>query len=79
MDSNLPLPYEVEEIEELSYLFVNRDGIKYHIYFNPIFLYYPQFPGTYSFNIEPENRTNETNYDQLRQFVSKKTPPYRLN
>lgn len=57
MDSNWPLPYDVEEIEELSYLFVNRDGIRYHVYFNPMFLYYPQFPNTYAFNIEPEDKT----------------------
>lgn len=56
MDSNSLLPYNVEEKEELSYLFVNRDGIKYHVYFTPIYLYYPQFPNTYAFNIEPEDR-----------------------
>ena len=26
-------PYEYEEIVELNYEFVNRDGIRYHLYF----------------------------------------------
>ena len=56
MASNSLPPYKIEEIENLSYLFINRDGIKYHVYFNPMFLYYPQFPETYAFNIEPEDR-----------------------
>ena len=35
MASPSQLPYEYEEIVELNYEFVNRDGIRYHLYFTP--------------------------------------------
>ena len=31
-----PLPYEVLKKDELNYEFVNRDGIKYHLFFMPV-------------------------------------------
>ena len=45
-------PYEYEEIVELNYEFVNRDGIRYHLYFTPMDVLYPDMVNTYSFNIE---------------------------
>ena len=56
MDSNLPLPYEFVRDDEGQYTFVNRDGIHYQMYFIPLSDLYPQFPNTYSFNIEPTER-----------------------
>ena len=46
-------PYEVTTIDELNYEFVNRDGIKYHLFFMPVFGLYPDLVNTYSFSIEP--------------------------
>ena len=54
MASNLRPPYEYQKIDELNYEFVNRDGVKYHLYFTPISGIYPDMPNTYSFNIERE-------------------------
>ena len=47
--------FEIVEIEEYSYSFISRDGIKYRVFFYPLFEYYPQFVNTYSFSIEPED------------------------
>ena len=54
MASPLRLPYEYQKIDELNYEFVNRDGIRYHLYFTPISSIYPDLLNTYSFNIERE-------------------------
>ena len=54
MDLRSPNPYEVVEEEPLDYVFISRDGIKYHAYFTPLTPVYPQLPNTYSFSIEPE-------------------------
>ena len=54
MASPLRPPYEYQKIDELNYEFVNRDGVKYHLYFTPISGIYPDMPNTYSFNIERE-------------------------
>ena len=48
------LPYEYRKIDELNYEFVNRDSIRYHLYFTPISSIYPDFVNTYSFSIERE-------------------------
>ncbi|MBQ9439575.1 MAG: hypothetical protein IJU35_03150 [Paludibacteraceae bacterium] len=45
-----PLPYEVLKKDELNYEFVNRDGIKYHLFFMPVFDLYPDLVNTYSFS-----------------------------
>ena len=39
-------PYEYEEIVELNYEFVNRDGIRYHLYFTPMDVLYPDMVNT---------------------------------
>ena len=49
-----PPPYEVVTVNELYYEFVNRDGIKYHLYFMPVYGMYPNLVNTYSFSIERE-------------------------
>lgn len=48
------LPYEYRKIDELNYVFVNRDGIRYHLYFTPISSIYPDLLNTFSFSIERE-------------------------
>ena len=48
------LPYEYRKIDELNYEFVNRDSIRYHLYFTPISSIYPDLVNTYSFSIERE-------------------------
>ena len=48
------LPYETKTIDDLNYEFVNRDGIKYHLFFMPVFGMYPDLVNTYSFSIERE-------------------------
>ena len=58
MASPSQLPYEYEEIVELNYEFVNRDGIRYHLYFTPMDVLYPDMVNTYSFNIEREGWFN---------------------
>ena len=40
--------------DELNYEFVNRDGIKYHLYFMTVSAMYPDLINTYSFSIERE-------------------------
>lgn len=57
MDSNLLNPFEINEVEKFDYTFVSRDGIKYRVFFSPLQDYYPELPNTYSFSIEPEDRT----------------------
>lgn len=57
MDSDSLLPYKYEAVDNLYYVFVNTDGIKYQVYFTPMYEYYPDLVGTYSFSIEPESRT----------------------
>lgn len=57
MDSDSPHPYKYEVVDSLYYVFVNDDGIKYQTYFTPMYDYYPDLVGTYSFCIEPEKRT----------------------
>ena len=47
-------PYEYRKVDELNYEFVNRDGIKYHLFFMPVFPLYPDLVNTYSFSIERE-------------------------
>ena len=47
-------PYEYWKIDELNYEFVNRDGVRYHLYFTPISNIYPDLLNTYSFSIERE-------------------------
>ena len=46
--------YEYRKIGELNYEFVNRDGVRYHLYFTPISSIYPDLVNTYSFSIERE-------------------------
>ena len=41
MASNSQNPYKVIEENPLDYSFVNRDGVKYHLYFTPISGIYP--------------------------------------
>lgn len=57
MDSDLLSPFEIDELEPYDYVFVNRDGIRYRTFFSPLSEYYPQFVDTYSFSIEPEDRS----------------------
>lgn len=57
MDSNLLNPFEISEVERFDYSFVSRDGIKYRVFFSPLQECYPELPNTYSFSIEPEDRT----------------------
>ena len=57
MDSNLLNPFEINEVEKFDYTFVSRDGINYRVFFSPLQDYYPELPNTYSFSIEPEDRT----------------------
>ena len=72
-------PYEYEEIVELNYEFVNRDGIRYHLYFTPMEVLYPDMVNTYSFNIEREGtaphsidrRIAATVIDILSRFFEK--------
>ena len=72
-------PYEYEEIVELNYEFVNRDGIRYHLYFTPMDVLYPDMVNTYSFNIEREGsaphsidrRIAATVIDILTRFFEK--------
>ena len=47
-------PYEYEEVFELNYEFISKDGIKYHLFFTPMDVLYPDMVNTYSFNIERE-------------------------
>ncbi len=76
MASPLLLPYDYEEIVALNYEFVNRDGVRYHLYFTPMNELYPDMINTYSFNIEREGtaphsidrRIAETVIYILRQF-----------
>ncbi len=60
MASHSPLPYEVKMTDELNYEFVNRDGVKYHLYFMPVYEVYPDLVNTYSFSIEREGTTPHT-------------------
>ena len=79
MVSNSQLRYNWIQ-EGLSYTFINKDGIKYRAYFVDISDYYPQFPNTYSFSIEPENpkahpvdnRISVTVAEILKQFFQKR-------
>jgi len=79
MDSHSPLPYELTEVENLNYTFVCKEGIVYHVYFNPIFNVYPKLVNTYSFSIEPEDnrphpidrRIAATVIEILRRFFLK--------
>ena len=34
-------PYEYEEVFELNYEFISKDGIKYHLFFTPMDVLYP--------------------------------------
>lgn len=54
MDSPSRPPYKFQTIDDLNYEFVNRDGIKYHLFFMPVFEVYPDLVNTYSFSIERE-------------------------
>lgn len=54
MDSPYRPPYNYKKIDDLNYEFVNRDGIKYHLFFMPVFDVYPDLVNTYSFSIERE-------------------------
>ena len=54
MDSLSRPPYSFKTIDNLNYEFVNRDGIKYHLFFMPVFDLYPDLVNTYSFSIERE-------------------------
>ena len=54
MDSPSRPPYNYKTIDDLNYEFVNRDGIKYHLFFMPVFDVYPDLVNTYSFSIERE-------------------------
>jgi hypothetical protein len=56
MESSLQSHFEIDEQSEMDYVFVNRDGIKYHATFYPVSDLYPQLTKTYSFSIEPEDR-----------------------
>jgi hypothetical protein len=72
-------PYDYEEVLALNYEFVNRDGIRYHLYFTPMDVLYPDMVNTYSFNIEREGtaphsidrRIAATVIDILRRFFEK--------
>ena len=55
MDLPSPLPYDIVRVKDLYYTFTNKDGIVYHLYFNPLSELYPQLPNTYSFSIEPQD------------------------
>lgn len=57
MASDSRLPYNYERRDDLYYVFTNADGIRYHVYFLPMFEMHPNLVGTYSLNIEPEDRT----------------------
>ena len=73
------LLYEYEEIVELNYEFVSRNGIRYHLYFTPMDVLYPDMVNTYSFNIEREGtaphsidrRIAATVIDILTRFFEK--------
>ncbi len=76
MVSPSQLPYEYRKIDELNYEFVNKHGIKYHLFFMPVFELYPDLLNTYSFSIEREGtnphpidlRIAATVVDVLRRF-----------
>jgi len=55
MDLHSLSPFDVSEENPLDYVFVSRDGIRYHAYFNPVWHLYPELVNTYSFSIEPED------------------------
>ena len=77
MDSRLPSPYKIEELEPLDYSFVNKDGIKYRAFFLP--MVYPDMDNTFSFSIEREGtaphgidrRIAATVISILRRFFEK--------
>ena len=50
-------PYEYEEVFELNYEFISKDGIKYHLFFTPMDVLYPDMVNTYAFSIEREGTT----------------------
>ena len=56
MESSSLNHFDIIEQEEMDYVFINRDGIRYHATFYPVSDFYPQHPNTYSFSIEPEDR-----------------------
>jgi len=76
MASHSLLPYEVRKTDELNYEFVNKHGIKYHLFFLPVYDLYPDLVNTYSFSIEREGtnphpldrRIAATVVDVLRRF-----------
>ena len=79
MDLHLLPPYEIRISDELNYEFVNRDGIKYHLYFMPVTAMYPNLVNTYSFSIEREGtqphafdrRIVSTVVNVIRRFFQK--------
>ena len=79
MALNSPPPYEIEITDELNYEFVNKDGVRYHLYFMPVYEIYPDLVNTYSFSIEREGtqphtldrRIAVTVVDVLRRFFEK--------
>ena len=56
MGSSSLSPFEILEEHPLDYVFVSRDGIKYHATFFPVSDLHPGLINTYSFSIEPEDR-----------------------
>ena len=49
--------FDIIEQKEMDYVFISRDGIKYHATFYPMSYIYPQLKNTFSFSIEPEDNT----------------------
>ncbi len=72
-------PYDYEEVLDLNYEFTSRDGVRYHLYFTPMDVLYPDMLNTYAFNIEREGTTPHsidsriaaTVIDILRRFFDK--------
>ena len=58
MASDSQSPYKISEEAPLDYTFINRDGIKYHASFYSVEPLYPEFIDTYSFSIEPEDKSS---------------------
>lgn len=69
MESNLPSPYECEDDGD-GYHFVNKHGVRYHIYFIDKSGLHPKFDNVYSFNIEPEGSEEETRHPIDNQIAS---------
>lgn len=55
MDLDSLHPYNYRKTDHLTYEFETRHGIRYRVYFMPVYENYPELLNTYSFSIEPES------------------------